>query len=185
MVDGHKEPGGKFHPHNDKPGIHSGSVNSSTNVQAPGHEKYGKTLHASTHEKNYWESRFKQAKQQNSDYEQIMDGLQDEIKQAKAEGKDPSYYEHLYKEIVSAERVRPHKSFDYDWITQVVEEEIEQHPGISEQDLYLKAKERHKDVTDERIHRGIKHLENDGMISMKDGHFKSTSDYIHDKDGRY
>lgn len=182
-MDGHKE-NGVFHPHGSKPGINSNSVNSSTNVKAPGHEKYGKRL-APTLESNYWESRFKQAKQQNAGYEQIMEGLRDEINQAKRENKDPTYYEHLYKEIVDAERVRPHKSFDYDWVTQVVEETIERNPGISEQDLYLKARDVHKDVTDARIKTGIKHLENDDIITSHAGHFKSTSDYIHNKDGRY
>jgi len=41
-MDGHKE-NGKFHPHSNKPGIHSGSLNQSTD-SAPGSVKSGKTL---------------------------------------------------------------------------------------------------------------------------------------------
>jgi hypothetical protein len=44
-MNGHSEPGGKFHPHNDKPGIHSGSVNTSS-IQNTGFAQRGskKTL---------------------------------------------------------------------------------------------------------------------------------------------
>lgn len=137
--------------------------------------------HKGTHASYNW--RFREAKRQNHGYEQLMDDTRKNLNQAKSKS-GKAYYSHLNKEISDAERVRPHKSFDYHWITRSVEEIIEENPNITEKELRRKAKDIHSDVTDERINAGIAHLKKDKAITESNGKFKYIADYIHNKDSR-
>ena len=88
----------------------------------------------------------------------------------------------LAEEIVDAERVRPHKSFGYNWKTRSVEEIVDENPNITESELRRKAKDIHSDFTDSVISDGIKELKKDSVISESNGKFKHQKDYIHDKE---
>ena len=129
-------------------------------------------------EKNMWESRFREAKRQNHGYEQIMESLREHIKEGKLRNDDVSYYENLQDKIRDAERNRPHKAFDYHWITRSVEEIIEDNPQITESSLRREAKDIHSDVTDKRIDDAIEHLERNGVIVRSNGKFNYIGDYI-------
>ena len=191
---GHKDSKGNFHPHGHyEKALHESSKyladkqysenkSKKINTDKVNQLQKAKEKALSNKQNSYWQMRFRNAKNQNHGYEQIMDNLQDEIKENKKDGKDTSYLEHLYKEIVDAERVRPHKSFGYNWKTRSVEEIVDENPNITESELRRKAKDIHSDFTDSVISDGIKELKKDSVISESNGKFKHQKDYIHDKE---
>lgn len=118
------------------------------------------------------ESRFKEVKRTNGNYEQMMDMLYDAIVEGQKNNLDVTFFETWCRRVVSAERVRPDKSFYYHWVTTVVEDIIEENPNIKFDRIKKKVDWLKTDATDKQIRTGLKVLQKDEVIKKSKGGFK-------------
>ncbi|MCP6727054.1 MAG: hypothetical protein KJI69_03460 [Patescibacteria group bacterium] len=117
------------------------------------------------------ESRFKDAKRTNGNYEQMMDMFYNAIEDGQKNNQDVTFFQTWLRRVVSAERVRPDKSFYYHWVTTSVEDIIEENPDIKFNAIKKKIDWLQTDATDKQIRTGLKVLQKDQVIKKSNGGF--------------
>ena len=118
------------------------------------------------------EKRFQEVKRTNGNYEQMMDIFQNAIVEGQKDNLDVTFFQNWLRKVVSAERVRPDKSFYYHWVTTVVEDIIEESPKIKFDKIKKKVDWSKTDATDKQIRTGLKVLQKDEVIKKSNGGFE-------------